>query len=182
MVNLLPAKEQMKLRVRYYSALATLFAFLLAGACAGGIALLMPSYFLAESEAAAAVRALDASAESVKLYQSSGTVQEISLLKERLSLLKEYEGNQAVALVLSRITADVSPDMHVSSIALSFTGPGKGSVTVSGNAKTRAALISFGKKLEDERIFSGAAVPVSELASETDIDVSMPFSFDVNSL
>ncbi|MES2134697.1 MAG: hypothetical protein V4449_00435 [Patescibacteria group bacterium] len=179
-VNLLPPKEQMNLRVRYYTALASLFVFLLVGVCIVGIALLMPSYFLAESEAGIAVRAMESSAESVKLYQSSGTVQQISLLKERISVLKEYQGDQATALVLSRITAGVADDIHVNAISLVVTSSGVGKVTVSGKANTRLALINFGKKLESERMFEGAVVPVSDLATGVDIDFSIPFTFDVN--
>lgn len=179
MVNLLPLKDQMKLRVRYYTSLASVFVFLLVGLSVVGIALLLPSYFLAQKESDTALRELAISAESVKAYQSSGTVQQISLLKERLAILKENDQGALSALVLSRLTSDLSADIQVQSISLTFTGKGKGGVVVAGLAKTRTGLITFGKNLESERIFTGAVVPVSDLASETNLAFSIPFTFDV---
>ncbi len=182
MVNLLGAKEQRELRVRYYTGLLSAAVFVLVAVCIVGIAFLTPSYFLAESEAKAAVRALDASAESVKLYQSSGIVRQVSLLKERLALLKEYERSQTTALVLSNLTTGVSDDIQIRSISLAFTGSKTGDITVSGKAKTRVALVNFGKKLEDGSLFSGAVVPISDLVNGTDLDFSIPFTFDANAL
>lgn len=179
MVNLLPLKEQMRLRARYYTALLSAGIFLLAGAFFLGTVLLLPSYFLAESEAKIAVRALNASADSVKAYQSSGIVQQISLLKERLMILGEYQRPQATALVLSGLTAAAPVDIQIRTAGLAFSGSGSGEVTVSGKAKTRAALVSFGKKLEENRIFDGVEVPLSGLVSETDLDFSLPFTFDI---
>ena len=179
MVNLLPAEDQTKLRVRYYTGLLSSFIFVLVGVCILGTALLMPSYFLAQSEAKSAIRALEASKESVGLYQSSGIVQQVSLLKERLKILKEYEGVQTVSLVLAELTTRVPEGVQINSTAIVFTGAGVGTITIAGKAKTRTALISFGKKIESVRIFKGASIPISNLVNETDIDFSVPFSFEV---
>lgn len=179
MVNLLPTQDQAKLRVRYYTGLASSFVFVLVGVCILGTTLLIPSYFLAETQAKSAVRALDASKESVELYQSSGVVQQVSLLKERLKILKEYEGVQTIPLVLAELTTRIPDGVRVNSISIASTGIGTGTITISGTAKTRTALIGFGKKIENVRIFKGATVPISTLVSETDLDFSIPFSFDV---
>lgn len=179
MVNLLTAQDQMKLRVRYYTGLLSSFIFVLVGVCVLGTALLVPSYFLAKAEAASAIRALEASKESVELYQSSGIVQQVSLLKERLKILKEYEGVQTVPLVLAALTTNVPSGVQINSTSILFTSAGAGTITISGKAKTRTALISFGKKIESVRIFKGASIPISNLVNETDIDFSVPFSFDV---
>lgn len=179
MVNLLTTEDQTKLRVRYYTGLLSSFIFVLVAVCILGSALLIPSYFLAETQARSAVRALDASKESVGLYQSSGVVQQVSLLKERLKILKEYEGVQTAPLVLAELTAHVPDGVRINSISIINTGIGTGDITISGKSKTRAALISFGKRIEGVRMFKGASVPISNLVNETDIDFSIPFSFDV---
>lgn len=179
MVNLLTTKDQMKLRARYYTGILSSFIFVLVGVCVLGTALLIPSYFLAEAEAKASVRALEMSQESVALYQSSGVVQQVSLLKERLMLLREYNGIQTTPRVLAELTTRVPEGVQVNSIALVFTGSGVGTISVSGKAKTRTALINFGKQIEVVRVFKGASVPISNLVNETNIDFSIPFSFDI---
>lgn len=179
MVNLLPIQQQARLRGRYYLGLLSSFIFLLAVVFFIGAALLAPSYFLAESEAASAVRSLNASAESVKLYQSSGIVRQVSLLKERLMVLTEYQRPASTAVVLSALTGAAPSGIQIQTVTLTFTGSQGGEVVVSGKAKTRAALVNFGKKLEENNLFSDAEVPLSGLVSETNLDFSLPFTFDV---
>lgn len=179
MVNLLTAQDQTKLRVRYYMGIVSSFIFVLVGVCVLGTALLTPSYFLAKAEAVSAIRALEVSKESVGLYQSSGIVQQVSLLKERLNILKEYESVQTVPLVLAELTTNVPNGVRINSTSILFTSAGAGTITISGKAKTRTDLISFGKKIEIVRMFKGASIPISNLVNETDIDFSVSFSFDI---
>ncbi|MES2014656.1 MAG: hypothetical protein V4437_02470 [Patescibacteria group bacterium] len=177
MVNLLPQSEKMKLRTFYYARLWSILALLLTVATLAGSAFLMPAYFLARGEADAATRSLAASEENAKLYAATGAMKDVSLLKERLAILKDYESDAVTELILSRLAGDASGDVGISSISVSFSSATAGKVSIAGKAKTRSSLIDFGKKLSDERIFSGVSVPVSDLVNETNLDFSIPFAF-----
>lgn len=179
MVNLLPIQEQKKLRTLYRVRLSAVLLFLLSAIVFAGGVLLVPSYFLAETGAAAAQKDLDTSLQSAAARSSSSALAKLALLKERVSLLNDYGRTPVSALILSHIAADASSDIGVNAIDITFTGSGEGKVNVSGKAKTRAALIAFGQKLQDDSAFQGASVPVSDLAGGSNIDFGIPFTFNI---
>jgi hypothetical protein len=103
----------------------------------------------------------------------------MALLKERVTLLDDYGRTPTAALVLSHIAADTSAEIGVNAINITFTENGEGTANISGKAKTRAALISFGQKLQGDATFRGASIPVSDLAEDSNIDFDIPFTFSI---
>ncbi len=178
MVNLLPSTNQKKLRIRYFAKLATASLFLFTSVAVVGAALLVPAYVLSKNEVVATERYLDAAKKNPTL-QASGSLHEVAILKERISILNEYQGMATAGQVLARIEADVPPGVTLSGTSLTFTGKNTGTVSISGKASTRTALLSFEKTLTAERIFQGVAVPVGDLANDTNINFSLPFSFSI---
>lgn len=179
MVNLLPTKERKQLRRIYFARFATVFFFLASAVTFAGSLLLAPSYFLAESNANAARKDLGISLESAASRASLDAKEKIAFLKERITILKEYQRAPASALILSHIAADASTDIGVNAISIVFTASGEGTVNVTGKAKTRTALIALGQKLQSDGAFHGASVPVSDLAGGNNIDFSIPFTFSI---
>ncbi len=176
-IDLLPEREKRALRMRYYFGLATIGAFMLALAVFAGAALLVPSYLLSKNQAESAERYFAAERLSAAQSDSSGTGRDVALLSERLSILKKYERQPAVADILSRIGTDAAGAAGLTIISMTFNANGSGTTTVSGTAPTRAALLSFGDKLSKESAFVGAQVPVSDLASDAALPFTIPFGY-----
>lgn len=182
MVNLLPRSDQRKLRVLYYSRLASACFLVLALLCVAGTLLILPSYMSAKTRALHAERSLDESLLKTNRNAASGVGQSLLVFKERITLLKEYHRQSASAYVLSRILSALPKGVRITSITFTFSGEGKGKVVVLGRADTRTALIEFGKGLENEHSFIGASVPISNLVSDSNIPFSLPFEFDLKKI
>ncbi len=178
MVNLLPPKELRALRRSYYANLVSTSCLMLLAVSLLGAALLLPSYFLSRGLSEAALAYVSASEGSAALSAANPEERNLGSLKEQLSLLEAYDQKPLAALVFSNIAEHASGDIGVNSISLTYgEEPGEGRVTVHGEARTRAALIEFGKRLSEEALFRGASVPVSDLVTESNIEFSMTFSF-----
>ena len=182
MVNLLSNTEQKKIRTLYRARLGATLLFLSAVILFAGGILLVPSYFLAHTVADAAAKDLQTSKESAASRAASGVEEKVAILSERAILLKEFERTPTATLLLSHIETDKPGEVGVNAISVDFSLPQGGQVTVSGKAKTREALIQFGKNLQEDRAFQGAAVPVSDLASGSNIDFSIHFTFTAEQL
>lgn len=176
MVNLLPDDAQRKLAILYYARLSASAVFLLAFAVAAGAALLVPSYLLATAEADAAARSLSASQKTSSADDAAS--QTLPALSERVSILKAYPRTAAVAGILSALTRALPASVVLNKTAMTFGGnadAGGGTVSVSGTAGTRDALIAYAALLRGSALFGGIEVPVSELVAHTDIPFTLSF-------
>ncbi len=176
-VNLLPPEEKRKLRLRYLLSLATLFFVLVALAVAAGAALLVPSYLVAKNAEESATRNLDSIEKILGLKEKAGANASVLELSERVGILGSYSYTPAVMPVLSAVGASLVKGASVRTVKIKETENGKGTVTISGVADTRAALLSFSNALKAERIFSGVSIPVEQLAHEADISFSLTFPY-----
>lgn len=177
MVNLLSSKEKSALLIRYRLRLVTITALMLSFAFAGGVALLMPAYFLAENEAEGAKSNLKSAESDIALSKFSRSGTEVSRTEERVSLLKDYQRVPAVERVLSRLTTHLTNDIGLTAIEVTRSDATSGTVIIRGIAKTRTALVDFGTRLQRDPAFQGVQVPLSDLVSDTNLTFSLPFTF-----
>ncbi|MDO8523792.1 MAG: hypothetical protein Q7R74_01025 [bacterium] len=176
-VNLLPDTTKRKFAALYYTRLFSIFIFLIALGVAMSGALLVPSYLLANAQADAAERYLAASQKSVNLGAQGGASGMFALLTERLSILTDYLRRSVTGPVLSALSGRLVKGVSVTKIAITLTGNGAGTVSVSGEAGTRDALLRFVASLQGAELFQRVSVPVSDLANEADIFFTLSFSF-----
>lgn len=179
MVNLLPEITQQKLSALYWTRLAALALFLLSLAGIIGVAGLLPSYFIASAEADAAAHSLAASQQALQLGEKGGAPGTLALWTERVALLKDYPRPPLAASALSTLTAGLPPGVTFSKIVLTPEDGAHGTISLSGKAATRDALLAFVKELQGKSAFSGVSVPVADLATETDVPFSLSFSFSL---
>jgi len=171
MVNLLPKKEINILYRAYYVRLFTAWLLLVSCAILVGGALLVPSYVVSERAADSGERYLAALEETVGIRERAGVTDDVRALAERLRILGDYSSEVSYGPFFEDAFFELTSDIRVGGIA--FT---KGSdalqVSISGNAKTRTALLSFADRLRQSGHFEGVSVPVSQLA----VDENIPFS------
>ncbi len=176
MVNILPKDAQNKLGTRYYLQLLSMVFFLVAVAFAAGAGLLAPSYLLARQEADGAKEYSTALQQALTLKQSAGAGAEMLALSEQLKLMKAYQANPAVAGALSALVAKLPKGVSITKIFILPPGTSDGKIGIEGRAKTRAELLAFVSDLQANALFKNVAVPVSDLAGDTDIPFSLTFS------
>lgn len=177
MVNLLPEKANRTLYILYYSRLGTLVFFSFALVILVGVVLTLPSYFLARAAAGGATQYLASAEGKTVVEHQENFKNSIALLQEQVDILKKFQHEPLTAVILSRVTSDTSEAVSVNRITLTLNNAMEGQATVSGIAKTRAALLEFASRLQSEKIFKGVSVPVSDLTTDSDITFSLPFAF-----
>lgn len=175
-VNLLPREVKHSLRIRYYLSLATLFCFLAGVAISLGAALLVPSHLLAKNSVESSTRYQAALEETLGLKGRSGTLEEMATLAERVSILSSYETSGRTAPALAALGRDLPKGISVTKIAIQLTDSGAGTVTVAGIADARADLVALVEALKRDRLFERVAIPVGQLATDTDIPFSLSFA------
>ncbi len=177
MVNILPQGAQRSLYQKYYFRLAAAFFFTAGVFVAVGAALLAPSYLLAEEEAASAKRFRDAVVETLALKGTNTAARTVSALAEEVKLLNAYGKKEtAIPIIAGALSAQDSA-IALRKIAFSWRDQNGGAVTLDGVADTRTALVEYVSELQKNALFSGVAVPVSNLASDADIAFTLTFDF-----
>ncbi len=177
MVNLLPQDAVARLRTRYYARLSSAFLLLVLLVFVLGTVFLLPSYFLSQGAADASARYLAAAQQSATVREHAGATGALATLAEQVLILKQYQGAPVVVPAISEITGVIPKGILVSKIAFGKREDGTASLTVAGTAATRATLLAFVDALKAGGRFSGVSVPVSQLASDSNIDFSLTFGF-----
>jgi Tfp pilus assembly protein PilN len=179
MVNILPQKIRNDLRVRYYARLFTTLFILSAAAFAVGGGLLIPSYLLAREQADASGRYLTALEERLALEGSAKSGQTLSMLEESVALLKEFGKGPVVSTSLAAIAVALPDGVVLRTMRVTLASKGDGSIIVSGIAETRADLVAYVSTLKESVNFKNVAVPVSDLAADTDLEFTLSFALNI---
>jgi hypothetical protein len=182
MVNFITEKSQRILTLRYYQRLFAVSAFLLGSAALSGAAFLLPSYFLARLQADQAANFLDASQKAVNAGSAGGAPGILAVFSERVAIMKTYVRDPVTSRILSTMTVEPTNGVSLNKIEITPSEGGKGTVSLSGIAATRESLLAFVQKLQNKNIFSGVSLPVSDLASGSQIPFSLSFSYSLAAL
>lgn len=166
MHNLLAEKERRGVSADYFLRLATLCFFGFGFVAIAGMLLLLPSYgYLSARGEAAKATPSSALADKIRFEEAS-----LELAKEMLALVPT-QGSVAGSVVVGRVRAAAT---SAKGIDLMFVGyQTSGAVSVRGVARTRDALIAFGKGLSADPMLSGMALPVELLAKSKDISFEL---------
>lgn len=172
MVNLLPQTAKRQLVVEYYVRVVSVWLFLVTGAMLVLGVLLMPISVLVDLQ----LKAFDETFTRVSADNASFADSEKSVLAANV-LASELNRIDAYAPLLDDVTAiqDLADSaISIRSITLERTEAGVvETITVTGEAATRAALASFRDRIEDAPRFIGAALPISNLAKDKEVPFSI---------
>ena len=174
MINLLPTKEKTNLLSAYYIRVATLFVLTAFCVVLVGFLFLIPSYVITkakESAAASQIATLYAKQDSTK--EQLNTI--IADINTKLSIFadpahKFVFSTDVAAPVFSRKPQGVV----ITSIEFSIVNK-VSTVSVTGVANNRQALLSFENNLKKESKFTGVNFPISDFAQGSDISFGTQF-------
>lgn len=171
-INLLPQKEQKRLRRVYLARLFTLLFVLASGVIVVGSGLLAPSYFLSKNTVDSSERYVQALEETVGLKERAGVTEKVSKLAEQVRILNDLNTKPVSPRLLEDILEAKSSNIVITSIA--FSGGAEPAFSLSGVSETRAGLLQFVDALKENSRMSGIDIPVSQLA----LDENLPFSIE----
>lgn len=172
MLKLLLQPEQKKVRKEYFFRFAIValsfsaLLFLLLSV------FLLPSYFLSRTKK----KAVDTRKTSLQKSDVATSARkagaDLDDVKKKLSLLDfsaiPLRQSDLIELILKNKTASISLGNFIYK-----SGVKEGSVQISGTAESREALVSYLKKMQQEKIFSNVNFPVSNLTKDKNIDFFM---------
>ncbi len=175
MYILLSKNEIRHLKHEYRLRTAILLLFFISGAVWVGIVTLFPSYILSSTQEK------KASIEAGKIdmnRQAHGSGQLAAVIRDanaRISLVSSTQDTVSLSSIVEDIATLRSSGITLNTINLTRAGSGstKSTVTVTGNATTRDALVTFKKSLEADPRFAKVFLPVASLAQDTNINFTM---------
>ncbi|MDP7366542.1 MAG: hypothetical protein QGH83_04700 [Candidatus Pacebacteria bacterium] len=139
----------------------------------GGIELI-PSYFISESKENATKKHSDIIKESVAKREQDVSSTILFETKEKLDLLSFDEKNITLRDLFESVLSNKPSGIRINGI---FYNKGQidaiPEIQVTGEADAREPLLEFKKLLEREAQFTGVLLPVSNLASDSDIKFSI---------
>ncbi|HEU0080815.1 MAG TPA: hypothetical protein VFQ72_02210 [Candidatus Paceibacterota bacterium] len=175
MLTFLPRTYRIEVEREYRRRVYAVAAWLLALLMLVGAALVLPTYARLSSEKAAAEAALRAASQSAG-GDASLVDTRLADLQDKAKALDDLAARRSLVWAVERVAA-AREQAGVSITGLGIKrGGGAGSISVSGTASSREALVAFTKALQAEPSFKDVSLPVSALAKS----VSLPFSLGID--
>jgi hypothetical protein len=177
MINLIPPQGRTALKHEYILRVGSLYAFLLAGVCVAGTALFIPTYVLTSSQLTGAK---DKSAEIEVTKQAfDRAFEEIKVANTLMAQLQKTKTTTPATKVIEEIIRLAPEGLRFTAFGTSEEAGVLKNVTVSGNASTRQALVSFKAQIEASPLFDEVVIPLSDLARETELPFSVSIQLEV---
>lgn len=178
--TLLPEEEIRKLRKEYRIRFIIILFFFISCAIIIGILSLFPSYILSRNQGSQAEKSRE---ELQKSREERGIAQVEKELDQSKKIINEIDAELPKAVFSDLVTSIAShrtSSILISDFELKST-QAKGTTTVEiviqGKALTRDALLSFKKSLDQDKRFSSAELPISDLARSKDIPFAIRLIF-----
>ncbi|OGG55181.1 hypothetical protein A3D62_00125 [Candidatus Kaiserbacteria bacterium RIFCSPHIGHO2_02_FULL_49_11] len=175
MANLLPKEERIRFEREYLYRLVIVGLSFFIALGIFGFALLLPSYFLSKSKEASIRDQSEFLQKAVTIREQDVSSEFLARTKQKLIELDSSGGRTLPTSLIDTIIKNKESTVTID--ALYYTRSAEeGSVRITGRAASRASLLSFSDRLQQEEVFSKVDLPVSHLAKETNIIFSMTLS------
>lgn len=178
MINLLTQEEKKKIRKEYLFRLSLVALVLLLGSSLIGIALLIPPFLISS------IKERDVRGQSELLKQSienssrDSSIVQLREAAQKLEALAEAKDQIKIADMFKRVADHRTEGIELAGLFYKQVSDNEAILTVSGVANNRGDLLAFSRALEQDLLFSGVELPVSNLAKEENIS----FSFKITSV
>ena len=159
--------REYKFRIITVSLLFTFFAMLIASA------LLIPSYIISDYREGITRVQSDIIQKSIEVREKNVSNVILNDVKTKLRLLEVKEGGTFLADVFEEIIGQKTDGVSIGKFFYRQTTDGNDEILVTGIAVSRESLLQFRRNLENRNIFTSVILPVSNLASDTDIEFSI---------
>ncbi len=178
MFTFLPRTYRIEVEREYRKRLWTVVWTLVSILTLSGAALSLPSYFMINAKKTAADIAFASSVTPAP--ETIDLEAQVKDIEAKTTLLGGSFSAKPLASVLEQVAAVVAqPGIAITGLSLKRAGTtaAQGSISLSGTARTRDALVNFSKALSSDASFKNVSLPVSALAKSKDI----PFTLSISS-
>ena len=162
-------------RSEYFRKLAVLYLSLALVAAIVACALLVPGFALVASKRNA-LKTAQSAALAEKSAQNQAIEDEAREVKAKIETLSGLRKNSGVWGAIERLSLKRGTGIALQSIVIARKDD-QNTMTISGMADSRDALVAFSKRLQGEPSFSNINLPVSSLAKSKDIPFSLTIDF-----
>lgn len=135
--------------------------------------LLLPSYIISDYREGITRVQADIVRKSIEAREKGASNTIINDTKIKLELLAVKEGNTFLAYAFEKIVDQKTKGVSIGGLFYEKKPDGDEEIRITGKAVSRETLLQFRRNLEKEKIFPSVILPVSNLASDTDIDFSI---------
>ncbi len=168
-INLLPKKEQKKIRAEYIIRRRIILAEIVMSIIVTSIVMIIPLHLLNSQLQKEVVLHNEQDTENVKNNEIKDAV---SALNTKIDTLQQ-DAPQSMYDVISDIAELSGPNIHIRGFNFSIQDNFEQRLLLSGNADDRDSLLTFKQNLETETYVSSVDLPVSNFAQNTDISFSI---------
>lgn len=173
MFKLLPTQEKKKLEKEYRIRLCIVaFSFIFFIELIGAISLL-PAFFLSTVKEKEVITEQLIVSKVTEDEKDEKFDEEIKKVREQIQQLKIDEKEIAIAHVLNTVNKNKPTGVRLTSFNLVRNVGEESELRIIGIAQNRDSLVSFRDTLENESLFSGVELPISDLAKSKDISFSL---------
>ena len=174
MLEFLPEQNKKAVKREYKTRVFVTALFLSLTCFVASVCLLVPSYLLSGAKENTALLNLKNATNSETSLTVAASRQEFESFQKDLLLLKP---NQSAALP-SEVLAPVLADKPAGIVLTNFTYssgilPTLGTIQIVGVASARNVLVNYVTTLQAEKLFASVDFPISNLATEKNIDFSI---------
>ncbi|MDD5050630.1 MAG: hypothetical protein PHV93_02715 [Candidatus Pacebacteria bacterium] len=136
---------------------------------------LLPSFFLSRVKENVAVSRAEPVLSSEDMRKSKSLQEDLLTVKKNLVSLKVNTATSTLPLPIDVIDAVLVRPLGIKINALSYdeATSGTGSLNVTGTASSRDILVAYVKMVQGQRFFTKVDFPISNLASEKDINFTI---------
>lgn len=160
---------------QYKSRFLIIYACMLGLLFIVGLALTVPTYVLLDSRLTAAE--IEKGPEADPATETNFTIDsEVSAIKRRIIAIEVDSTEIPIATVLERILSKKGDDIRIDALSIRRNKETE-SISITGVAPSRDALVAFSKRLQGEPSFTKVNLPVGSLTRSKDV----PFSITIDS-
>lgn len=178
MFTFLPYEARQAVIKEYKKRLFLIYVAIVTFACVAWIASLVPSYVLVTVRRDEMISQKNVSTTVKDADRLASIEKEIDLAKAKLSVLTPVISKQSISFVLNKLFSRLSPGISLTAISVG-RGDSQGTMSISGVARTREALVSFSKMLEGEVFFKKVELPVSNFTKGRDVPFTMSLTISL---
>ena len=174
MINLIPNEERKKMIKDLYFRFVVVAFFAIGTSVLAASISLLPSYFFSSIKADLANTKLDTQKKEPAPVVEQTTLGVVKDLNGKISLIERAQKNKYLVSnrFISEILTQKMSDIKITEMSYE-SNTEKGKLIIKGTAPSRNRLLSFRKKLEEDRNFSKVDLPISNFIKDSDIQFSI---------
>lgn len=176
MINLIPQSAKKSILIEYWVRVATVWVILFSTAMLIGALIFLPTYVLISSQVAVYEESAAEATQKVENYENV-SVSLIQASQQAKIIIDETE-TPLFSDYIDLFESKQGQGIHVSEINLSREGKGVGPSKLVGVASDRQTLASFRDRLLDTDEITSVDLPISNLASDSNIQFTLTVTFN----